>query len=88
MKVFKFGGASVSDAKSIINLSDILKRYNDDIVVVISAIGKTTREIEQIVKAYFYNEDYHENLELLLNKHRTLINELFDNNKSRLYTDF
>ncbi|MEN8121341.1 MAG: aspartate kinase [Bacteroidota bacterium] len=88
MKVYKFGGASVRDAKSIINLSDILKRHNSNVVVVISAIGKTTREIEQIVKAYFYNESCQANLELLLDRHRNLINELFDNNKSKIYADF
>ena len=88
MKVFKFGGASVSDAKSIINLSDILKRYDDNIIVVISAIGKTTREIGKIVKKYCNNEDYNENLKLLLNKHRSLINELFDDEKLKIFAEF
>ena len=88
MKVFKFGGASVSDAKSIINLSDILKRYNDNIVVVISAMGKTTREMKKIVEAYVKDEDYQESLELLLNKHRSFIKELFDDEKSKIFTEF
>ncbi len=88
MKVFKFGGASVSDAKSIINLSDILKRYDDNIIVVISAMGKTTREIGNIVKKYCNNEDYNENLKLLLNKHRSLINELFDDEKLKIFAEF
>lgn len=88
MKVFKFGGASVYNAKSIMNLSDILKKHSGNIIVVISAIGKTTREMEQIVKAYFNNKNYRESLELLLNKHRKLINELFDNKKSKIYAEF
>jgi len=88
MKVFKFGGASVSDAKSIINLSDILKSYDGNIIVVVSAMGKTTREIEKIVNAYFSNLDYKESLELLLNMHYKLISELFEEKNAEIYADF
>jgi len=88
MKVFKFGGASVSDAKSIINLADIIKRHKGKIVVVISAIGKTTRQIEQLVNSYFNNEDYQDSLELLLNKHRELITGLFDIGKLKIHKEF
>ena len=43
MKVFKFGGASVKDAPAIENLKNILHLYEDEqLVVVISAMGKTT----------------------------------------------
>ena len=88
MKVFKFGGASVSDAKSIINLSNILKSVNDNVIVVISAMGKTTRELKNIVKAYVHNEKYLDSLELLLNEHRSFINELFKDEKSKIHTEF
>ncbi len=88
MKVFKFGGASVSDAKSIINLSEILKSYNEHIIVVVSAMGKTTRKLEQIVNEYFNNDNYQKSLEELLNTHKNLISELFTDKKSKIYTDF
>lgn len=52
MKVFKFGGASVKDANSIKNVSDILTRYaGQKIIVVVSAMGKTTNKLEEIVSA-------------------------------------
>ncbi|HOI33023.1 MAG TPA: aspartate kinase, partial [Bacteroidales bacterium] len=45
-KVFKFGGASVKDARSVHNLSVILNKYkNENLVVVVSAMGKTTNAL-------------------------------------------
>lgn len=53
VQVFKFGGASVKDAPAIENLHNILRRYpNEHIVVVISAMGKTTNFLEKILSAY------------------------------------
>ncbi len=53
MKVFKFGGASVNSVERIMNIPVILRRYpNEKIVVVISAMGKTTNALEQVVEAY------------------------------------
>lgn len=52
MKVFKFGGASVKDAGSVMNLARILQRYDEPLVVVISAMGKTTNALERVVNAY------------------------------------
>jgi aspartate kinase len=55
MKVFKFGGASVKDAASVRNVAEILKKYgNRETIVVISAMGKTTNKLEELVKAYFF----------------------------------
>ena len=54
-KVFKFGGASVKDAPAIENLHNILRLYPDDhIVVVISAMGKTTNFLEKVLHAYYH----------------------------------
>ncbi len=52
MKVFKFGGASVKDAGSVKNIATILKDYADDLVVVISAMGKTTNAMEKVLNAW------------------------------------
>ena len=55
MKVFKFGGASVKDAPAIENLKNILHRYEDEqLVVVISAMGKTTNFLEKSLDAYYH----------------------------------
>ena len=62
-KVFKFGGASVKDAAAIENLQEILRRYPDDhLVVVISAMGKTTNFLERVLHAYYNAPDQVEGL--------------------------
>ena len=56
MIVFKFGGASVKSAEAVQNVADILKRYKkDQIVIVVSAMGKTTNAMEVIADHYFHN---------------------------------
>ena len=53
MKVFKFGGASVSSVERILNLGHIMKHWdNEEIVVIVSAMGKTTNALEEVVDAY------------------------------------
>lgn len=53
MRVFKFGGASVRDAKGIRNVAAILKLFpNENIAVVVSAMGKTTNALEDLTRAY------------------------------------
>lgn len=54
MKVFKFGGASVKDASGIKNVADIISRFGDEkTLVIVSATGKTTNALEEVVEAYF-----------------------------------
>jgi aspartate kinase len=54
MKVFKFGGASVNSIERIRNLSAILQQFpHEKIVVVISAMGKTTNALEKVVDAFY-----------------------------------
>nr|MCU0410772.1 aspartate kinase [Bacteroidales bacterium] len=56
MKVFKFGGASVRDASGIRNLHDIVASENDRLVVVVSALGKTTNALEQLHQSWRSND--------------------------------
>ena len=58
-KIYKFGGASVKDANGIRNLQHILSLHNGEekLVVVISAMGKTTNLMEQILDAWYYNKE-------------------------------
>jgi len=54
MKVFKFGGASISTAERIQNTGNILRSYDGEkILVIISAMGKTTNALEKVVDAFF-----------------------------------
>ena len=49
-KVFKFGGASVKDAQGVRNLERIVRMAgSDDLMVVVSAMGKTTNALERVV---------------------------------------
>ena len=48
MKVYKFGGASVKDANAVRNLYSLLKDENSELIVVVSAMGKTTNRLEYI----------------------------------------
>ncbi|HEY4207933.1 MAG TPA: aspartate kinase [Puia sp.] len=53
-KVFKFGGASASTVQRIQNIPAILNNYSqDNILVVVSAMGKTTNALEKVVEAYY-----------------------------------
>ncbi|MPM03384.1 Bifunctional aspartokinase/homoserine dehydrogenase 1 [bioreactor metagenome] len=57
IRVFKFGGASVKDAAAVRNVASILKKYdNQNLVVVLSAMGKTTNAFERIHQAYVSGE--------------------------------
>ncbi len=58
MRIFKFGGASVTDAASVKNVAAILSFFkNEPLVVVISAMGKTTNALEKVVNAYYNKEE-------------------------------
>lgn len=49
MKVYKFGGASVKDAAGVRNLEQIVRQAGSDLMVVVSAMGKTTNALERVV---------------------------------------
>ena len=60
MKVFKFGGASVKNSESIRNILNIISSYNtNDLIVVVSAMDKTTNALEEVVKMYLENNQEH-----------------------------
>jgi aspartate kinase len=57
MQVFKFGGASVNSIDRIKQVAEILNQYQDEkILVVISAMGKTTNALEKVVDAFVDNK--------------------------------
>ncbi|MBL7756219.1 MAG: aspartate kinase, partial [Chitinophagaceae bacterium] len=54
MQVFKFGGASVNSVERIVNLASIMKQYQrQPLLIVISAMGKTTNALEKVAEAFF-----------------------------------
>ncbi len=53
MQVFKFGGASIKDADAVKNVAAILERFkNQPLVIIVSAMGKTTNALEEVVAAH------------------------------------
>ncbi len=58
LKVFKFGGASVKDAESVRNVAAILKKHSPEkLVVIISAMDKTTNALEKVLNAWYENDE-------------------------------
>src|ERR1700743_3313573 len=58
MLVFKFGGASVKDAAGVANLASIVKKYEgQQLLIVVSAMGKTTNALEKLTRAYVDSAD-------------------------------
>ncbi len=79
MKVFKFGGASVKDAAAVRNVAEIVKLYADEkLVVVVSAMGKTTNALEKLTRAHYHHDgDVNALLQELKDFHYSMIEELF-----------
>lgn len=77
--VFKFGGASVKDAESIKNLYKIVfNRLRNNTIIVISAMGKTTNALEEILFLKLEGKSYSLNSSKLLKYHLEICEELFD----------
>lgn len=77
MKVFKFGGASVKDAAGVRNVAEVLKHFSlDDLVIVVSAMGKTTNALEEVVWAYADGRDTLANVDQLEKRHREVLQEV------------
>jgi aspartate kinase len=87
MKVFKFGGASVKDASAVKNAGEILKQFEGEkLVVVISAMGKTTNGLEKVVNAcYNKTGDALLILEEIKSFHEKIMSELFENEQHEVY---
>src|ERR1700749_4833278 len=80
MLVFKFGGASVKDADGIVNLARVVKQYDgNELLIVVSAIGKTTNALEKITRAYVDgDENLHTYFDELKKYHYDIIEQLFE----------
>ncbi len=90
IEVYKFGGASVKDARGIKNISRILQLHGKSrhLLTVISAMGKTTNALEEITRAYVHKQS---NTGLLFQNlkdyHYTILNDLFDSPDHGVFVD-
>ena len=89
IKVFKFGGFAVSNAESVQNLAKITASYsNDQILIIVSAMGKTTDALEKLCKAYVEgNEDAHEILQSIKQFHDDIMQKLFEDNNNPVFDE-
>lgn len=78
MKVFKFGGASLKSAAGIRNVGAILQAYaGTQLLVVVSAMGKTTNALEQILHLSTTGKNASAEINMLLEYHQAILNDLF-----------
>jgi aspartate kinase len=86
MIVNKFGGASVKNAAAIRRLAAILRNQDNDTVIVVSAMGKTTNKLEKIVALKTEGDDsFNEALISLMNEHTETLKELFPSGTNPVY---
>ena len=88
MQVFKFGGASVKDAKGVRNVATVLETTGPkQKVVIVSAMGKTTNKLETIISLYFSkSKDFALAISELKNDHYEILDELFEDRSYPVYT--
>ncbi len=79
MIVHKFGGAAVKDSEGVRNLYNILKNRNEEMIVVVSALGKTTNNLEILTDAIYSRdqEKFNEQLESIWKYHKDVLDGLF-----------
>jgi aspartate kinase len=80
MRVFKFGGASVKDANGVRNVYDVLQKVGyDDVLIVVSAMGKTTNALEVVIRDYFDKaKTLQSSVQEVKKYHNQIIMDLFD----------
>ena len=83
MKVYKFGGASIKDYKSVKRLARIIRKHNhDEMVLIVSAMGKTTNSMEDFVLSYTKSfKNLKNKLELIKSFHKDIVKDLFQKNQ-------
>lgn len=86
ISVYKFGGASVCDAAGIRNVAHIVERYAQDrLVLVVSAMGKSTNRLEQVVRFWFDGKrpEAAEQAGMLRDYHHSIIQDLAEHPSSK-----
>jgi aspartate kinase len=86
ISIYKFGGASVRDAPGIQNVASIVERYAQGrVILVVSAIGKSTNRLEQVVRFWFDGKrpEAAEQAGMLRDDHHRIIENLVEHPASR-----
>ncbi|SEM06207.1 aspartate kinase [Aquimarina amphilecti] len=88
MRVFKFGGASVKDAKAVKNVVHVLQTVGySDIVIIVSAMGKTTNALEKVVDYYLKKSSkFKDSIDFVRKFHYDILIDLFENRKHPIFS--
>lgn len=89
MRIFKFGGASVKDAEGIRNVHSVLQTVGyEDVLLVISAMGKTTNALEVVIKNYFEKSpELQSSIQEVKKYHNQILLDLFEDDKNAVFKD-
>ncbi len=87
MKIFKFGGASVKDADGIKNVYDVLQKAGyEDVLLVVSAMGKTTNALEVVIKNYFdKSPELSSSVQEIKKYHNQILLDLFEDDTHSVF---
>ncbi len=89
MRIFKFGGASVKDAQGVKNVVSVLQKVgHQNTLIVVSAMGKTTNALEEVVKNYFEkSDDLHGSIQEVVKYHNNILMDLFENDQHPIFME-
>jgi aspartate kinase len=89
MRIFKFGGASVKDADGIKNVFDVLQKVGyEEVLLVVSAMGKTTNALEVVIKNYFdKSSELNASVQEVKKYHNQILLDLFEDEESQVFLD-
>lgn len=77
MKVLKFGGSSVGSAESILNVKKIVESQQENVIVVVSALGGITDKLIATARlAAEGSSKYEQELKTMLERHETMIHDV------------
>ena len=88
MRIFKFGGASVKDAAGIKNVVEVLQQVGyEDVLLVVSAMGKTTNALEAVIKNYFEKSpELQSSVQDVKKYHNQILLDLFEDDKNAVFS--
>ncbi len=76
MKIYKFGGASVKNAEAVKNMTAITQMGGTELLIVVSAMGKSTNALEEIHHMWRNKAPLTEKLDSLYHFHHAIAQEL------------
>ena len=89
MRIFKFGGVSVKDAEGIRNVHNVLQTVGfEDVLLVVSAMGKTTNALEVVLNNYFdKSPELQSSIQEVKKYHNQILLDLFEDDKNAVFKD-